>query len=125
MANLDEMGVECRNATDCSLERYNRAVNELFPNKHLNLLQFAAGILEETKDWTKFLLNATTPAIIRKEYDTATVQSLPSTYKKYKQGNDKTASPLRKFNKKKNAQHNKGAFKKMVDDALSDSVLSG
>ena len=81
--------------------------------------------MEETKDWTKFLLNTTTPAIIRKEYDTATVKSLPGTYKKYKRGNDKTASPLCKFNKKKNAQHNKAAFMRMVDDVLSDLDLLG
>ena len=97
----------------------------MFPNKHLNLLQFVAGILEETKDWKKFLLHATTPEIIRKEYDTATVQLLPNSYKNYKQRNDKTASPLRKFNRKKNAQHNKADFKRMVDDALSDSYSLG
>ena len=125
MANLDKMGVKCRNATNCSLERYNRAVNELFPNKHPNLLQFAASILEETKDWTKYLLHAAfTPEIITKEYDTAKVQSFPKKYKTYKQKNDKTASPLRKFNKEKNAQHNKAAFKRMVDDPSTDSGSS-
>ena len=125
MADLNKMGVKCRNATNCSLERYNRAVNELFPNKHPNLLQFATSILEETKDWTKFLLHkAFTPEIISKEYKTATVQSLPKKYKTYSRKNDKTASPLRKFNKKRNAQHNKAAFKRMVDESSSDSDSS-
>jgi len=50
--------------------------------------------------------------------------SLPTEYKTYSRKNDKTASPLRKFNKKRNAQHNKAAFKRMVDDSSSDSDSS-
>ena len=74
MANIDEVGVKCRNATNCSLERYNRAVNDLFPTKKPNLLQFAAGILKEAQDWTKFLIDSTTPTTIKNKYQTAEVK---------------------------------------------------
>ena len=56
MANLDKMKVRCQNQTNCILERYNRAVNELFPNRRPNLLQFAAGILKEAQERTTFLI---------------------------------------------------------------------
>ena len=81
MSNLDKMAVECQNQTNCSLERYNQVVNDLFPTKEPNLLQFAAGILKEAQDWTKFLIDSITPTIIKNKYQTAAVKFLPSTYK--------------------------------------------
>ena len=104
-----------------SLKRYNGAVNELFTNRRPNLVQFAAGILKEAQEWTKFLTDATTPTIATKEYQTAAVKLLPNSYKRYQLKNDKRASTMRKFNKKKHAKHKKAAFGRMVNDVDSTS----
>lgn len=44
------------------------------PDQHPNLLEFVVGILEEAKDWTKFLIDRTTPYIAVKDHPTASVK---------------------------------------------------
>ena len=81
----------------------------------------AAGILKEVKKWAKFLIDAITPTIAKKDYPTALVKLLPNSYLKYLRKNDKTASPMRKFNKKKSAANKMAAFERMLKGMDLDS----
>lgn len=120
VAKVSEMKAEGRNAISCALERYNRAVNELFPNRRPNLLQFETGILEEAKKRTPFLVDKTIPTIAKKNYPTASVKLIPNSCFKYLCKDNKTVSPKRPFNKKRNATHKKMAFGRMVKGFDSD-----
>ena len=113
---LSEIKVKLRDKTSCALERYNRSLNDRFPNRHPNLLDFASGIYDEAKNWVQFVRNSTTSSIVIKDYETAKVKSLPLSYSRYQRKNDKMASPKRAFNKKKNAEHKKAAVERFVDE---------
>ena len=116
MSGLEKMAVKCRNATSCALERYNRAVNDRFPNRHPSLSEFATGIEKEAAEWVQFIRDSTTPSISMIEYPTASVKPLPNGYNKYQRKNDKTASPRRAFNKKRAAAHKKAEVARYIGD---------
>ena len=116
MSGLEKMAVKCRNATSCALERYNRAVNDRFPNRHPSLSEFTTGIDEEAAEWVQFIRDSTTPSISMIEYVTASVKTIPNGYHKYQRKNDKAASPRQAFNKKKAAAQKKAAVARYIGD---------
>ena len=88
----------------------------MFPNRHPSLEDFAAVVYEQAKAWTQFIQDSTASSIVMKDYETAKVKPVPLSYYNYKPKNDKMASPKRRFNKKKNAEHKKAAVERFVDE---------
>ena len=74
---------DLKNRTNCALERYNRHFNNIFPNKHPNITQFASAVYEEAERWVDILGDTDLASILKENIKCSSVTPLEDSYRKF------------------------------------------
>ena len=108
---MDEEREKLRNATNGSIESFNKHYGNLFPRHHPGLLEWVETTLQEGQRWCAVIKNQMDSDSFFKVYPCADIMKVPRSYKSFKPPVKKRA-----YNAKKIARTKKSKIDKFVSN---------